>query len=381
MPMRSADLLPVLRELPTSESRERMSFQDMMTGLVGTDRVTFAAEFTSVVSFSLWGIFDRVNVDNTLRETISQAYERAFSPEGRTVWGHFEDALNNPETFDNTFMSPLKGAVAELHVKEQLNQRGFNIDLAPDPNQPGWDLHGTDPAGTYTQIQVKTDESYTASDIQEHMDKYPVGDANYADHYAMSTEIHERYIESATEAGNRTLSDIGPDYARVEGIEDGLETLSANEGIDIPDGTVEIIPYAAAIVGGARLIYGALKTEREFKAADRTTKNRIQVVQTLMSRMGVSTVLATVGGMGGASAGSLVPGVGNAVAGIGGTVIGAGMGMYLNKRLQPHMLNLALNITRLTHDDLFYYKNKPRIEEVAFIFQTRARGLAATPGC
>ena len=383
MTMRSTDLLPALRKLPTSESRERMSFQDMVTGLVGTDRVTFAAEFTSAVSFSLWGIFDRVNVDDTLRETISQAYERTFPPEGRTAWEHFESALNNPETLNNTFLSPLKGAVAEFHVKDQLNQRGWNVDLAPDPNQPGWDLHGTDPAGNYTRVQVKTGESYSASDIQEHMDKYPVGDANYADHYAMSTEIHERYIESAEEAGNRTLTDIGPDYARVEGIEDGLETLSANEGIDIPDGVVDIIPYAAVVVGGARLIYGALKTEREFKAADRTTKNRIQVVQTLtlLSRVGVSTVLATVGGTGGASAGSLVPGVGNAVAGIGGTVIGAGVGMYLNKRLQPHMLDLALNITGLTHDDLFYYKNKPRIDEVAFTFQTRAGEVAATPGC
>ena len=58
------------------------------------------------------------------------------------------------------------------------------------------------------------------------------------------------------------------------------------------------------IVGAARLIYSALKTEREFKAADRTTKNRLHVVQTLtlMSRMGVSAVLATVGGTAGAAA-------------------------------------------------------------------------------
>ena len=382
MTMSSTALLPALRELPTSESRERLSFQGMMTGLVSTDRVTFAAEVTSAVSFSLWGVFDRVNVDDTVRETISQAYERAFSLDGRTVWKHFEDALNNPETFNNTFMSSLKGVVAEIHVKEQLNQRGWNIELAPDPNQPGWDLHGTDPAGSYTRVQVKTGESYTASEIQEHMDRYPVGDANYADHYAVSTEIHERYIESATEAGSRTLTDIGPDYERVVGITDGLETLSANKGIDIPDGVVDIVPYAAAIVGGARLIYGVLKTEREFEVADRTTKNRIQVVQTLtlMSKMGVSTVLATAGGMGGASAGSLVPGIGNAVAGVVGTVIGAGMGMYLNKHLQPHMLDIALNITGLTQDDLFYYKNKPRIDEVGFKFRTRAKELAATPG-
>ena len=153
-------------------------------------------------------------------------------------------------------------------------------------------------------------------------------------------------------------------------------------GIDVPDGPVEIVPYAGAIIAGARLIYSVLSTERQFKAVDRTTKNRIQVVQTLtlMSRMGVSTVLATAGGAAGTSVGSLVPGIGNLVAGIGGTVLGAGMGMYLNKHLQPHMLDLALDITGLSHDDLFYYKNKPRIDAVAVTFQTRARELAAAPG-
>ena len=75
-----------------------------------------------------------------------------------------------------------------------------------------------------------------------------------------------------------------------------------------------------------------------------------------------------------------MPGIGTLAGGIGGIIVGAGMGMYLNKHLQPHMLNLALNITGLTHDDLFYYKNKPRINEVASTFQTRARELAAAPG-
>ena len=55
MAMRSTDLLPDLRELPTSESHENMSSHDMMTGLMGTDRAAFAAEFASAVSLSLWG--------------------------------------------------------------------------------------------------------------------------------------------------------------------------------------------------------------------------------------------------------------------------------------------------------------------------------------
>ena len=47
MTMRSTDLLPALRELPTIESTQRLSFRDMMSGLVGTDRALYAAEFTS----------------------------------------------------------------------------------------------------------------------------------------------------------------------------------------------------------------------------------------------------------------------------------------------------------------------------------------------
>ena len=42
-------------------------------------------------------------------------------------------------------------------------------------------------------------------------------------------------------------------------------------------------------------------------------------------------------------------------------------------------LNLALDITALTNDDLFYYKNKPRIDTVAWSFQTTASSLAAAP--
>ncbi len=383
MTMQSTNLLPALRKLPTDEAQTRMSFREIMTGLVSTDRAMYAAEFTSAVSLSMWPIFDGVNVDDDLRETMIQAHERAFPGEARTVWEHHQDALNDPETYNKAFMSPFKGVVAEINAKEQLNQRGWDLDLAPDPGQLGWDLHGTDPNGNYTQIQVKTGTSYDASDIQEHMGRYPVGDVNYADHYAMGTEIHEKYIESGLDAGGRTLTDVGKDHELVAGIEDGLETLSANMGIDIPDGVADIVPYAAAIMAGARLIHGVVKTEKEFKTVDRTEKNKLQVVQTLtlMSRMGVTTVLAVAGGAaGGAGGTAIMPGMGTIVGGIGGSIAGAGMGMYLNKHLQPYMLNLALNITGLTHDDLFYYKNKPRIDEIAFTFRGRVRELSAAPG-
>ena len=196
--------------------------------------------------------------------------------------------------------------------------------------------------------------------------------------YAVSSEIYGRISERSPEFMDR-LWDIGADYELAEGAEESLAILSENMGLDIADGVADLIPYAGAILAGARLIYGVMRTEKRFSAADRTTKNKMQVVQTLavMSRMGVSTVLATVGGMGGGAAGSAIPFVGNLIGGIAGTVAGAGIGMYLNSRLEPRMLNLALDITGLTGDDIFYYANKERIDAAALSIRQSAIALSA----
>ena len=206
-------------------------------------------------------------------------------------------------------------------------------------------------------------------------------EANPNIEYFVSTEVYDKIIGHAPDLAAR-LTDIGSTEKLEGSTRESLDLLSRNMGIDIPDGVVEIASEAAVFLGAALLIYRVLKTEREFKAADRTTKNKIQVVRTLtlMSRLGITTVLATVGGMGGTAAGSSVLGIGNLIGGVGGTVGGIVVGMYLNKQLQPHMLDLALNITGLTHDDLFYYKNKQRIDDVALEFQARAGELAAAPG-
>ena len=234
--------------------------------------------------------------------------------------------------------------------------------------------------------------------------RHPLREQRPDVHYAGSSEIYLKTSERTPELTAR-MTDIGSDYERVEGIKDGLNTLSANEGIDIPD-AAEILPYAGAIIAGVRLIYSVIRTERDFTNIDRTTKNKIQVVQTLtlMSRMGVNTVLATVGGAGGAYLGTVLPGPGNLVGGITGTIAGAGMGMHLNRRLQPRMLSLALDtgtiagagmgmhlnrrlqprmlslaldIMDITHDDLFYYKNKQRIDAAALSFRQSAMQLEA----
>ena len=393
MTMQSSSLLPALRELPGDDSGQTRSFRENIAGIVNIDRTMYAAEFASAVSFGMWYIFeDRtllgmnvpftgINVDDNWRETLNVAHdEMAFQNETRTVWQHYQGALENPENLDNSFMSPLKGSVAEIRAKEQLEQQGYtDLDFPRDAegkiisNNEGWDLHGINPEGEYTQIQVKTG----TSDTQYYDTLEAMRDSDHP--FALGSELHERILETTPELADQIVADIGSDYELVVGITDGLNTLSSNLGIDVPDGVVDIIPYAGAIIAGARLVYSVIKTEKEFKAVDRTTKNKIQVIQslTLMSRIGVTTALATAGGMGGGAVGSIVPGVGNLVGGIVGSLGGAGMGMYLNRHLQPHMLNLALNITGMTNDDLFYYKNKVRIDNVALSYHERARALVA----
>ena len=373
MTMRSSNLLPALSELPSHPSNEHMSFRDIITGLVNTDRAMYAAEIASATSFALWSIFDDVNVDDRLAE----AYQMQYPGEAASQSLH-EQWLEMTESGDASvtgFINGLKGKLAEINTAESLEENGFtNVVIAPSPTQPVWDISTVNPDGENILIQVKTGAETYARDVESLMFEHP--DV----HYAVSSEIYDEIAVDTTELVDQII-DIGPDYLLVAGTMDGLNTLVGNLGIDMPDSVVEIIPYAGAIMAGSRLVYSVLKTEKQFKAVDRTTKNKIQVVQTLtlMSRMGVTTVLAAAGGAGGTAVGSVVPFVGNLVGGIIGSAAGAGMGMYLNRQLEPHMLDLALNITSLTHDDLFYYKNKEHIDGVALNFRQTAIELRAAP--
>ena len=218
--------------------------------------------------------------------------------------------------------------------------------------------------------QVKTGGIERAGEIQALM----LDDPEL--HFAVTSEIYSRIADNSPELLGQML-DIGTDFELVAGISDGMDTLVSNLGIDVPDGVTDILPYAAAIMAGVRLVYGALQTERQFRHIDRTERNKVHVIQALtaMSRIGVTMVFSIAGGSAGAAGGSMVPLVGNLVGGVGGMVGGAVMGSYLNQHLQPHVLELALDMTGLTHDDVFYYKNKMAIDGAAYEFQANTDEL------
>ena len=371
MTMGSVDQLRALCELPGESYGESKSFREIVDDLAKTDSNFHAADMATANSFALWGIFDAVNVDDNLLE----AYEKAYPGQvlDQSLHEQWVEMLERGERSSDGFVSGIKGKLAEIQYKDLLEQNEYtDVFIPDDPTQPVWDISAIAPDGNPVLIQVKTGAPSYAGKVQELMAD------NFNIHFAVSSEIYDKIAEASPELADRMV-DIGHDFELVESVDDGLDTLTENMGIDVPDGVVDIIPYAAAIMAGARLIYNVIRTEQQFKAADRTTTNKLQVVQTLtlMSRMGVSTVLAMVGGKGGALAGSAVPGAGTLVGSVAGSLVGAGVGIYLNRRLQPRLLDLALDITGLTQDDLFYYKNKERVEQLAASLQETALSLGS----
>ena len=369
MAMQSSNLLPTLQELPGGESSEQhRSFREIIIDIVSMDRTMYAAEFATTASAGLWGILSQINVDDKLFAAFEARY--TIISEDQSLYEYAQQKIEDgPEAWKD-FIEDFKGKVAEFDAKDLLESNGYsNVEIHPNPNNEGWDISAIGPDGQEVLIQVKTGAEGYAYEVMQDM----AGNDYF---YYVSTEIYDKIAESSRELVDR-LTDIGG-TKELEGFtSEGLELLTDNMGINVPDGIVNVVPYAPIIIGGLRLIVGAIKTENEFKAADRTTKNKIQVVQTLtlMSRVGIPAVFAAGGGAGGAAIGSPIPFAGNLIGGIAGALVGAGIGKYASTKIEPHMLKLGLNITSLTNDDLFYYKNKPRIDAAALNFQTTAREL------
>ena len=358
MGMKSLGLIPDIEKLPGDHKHR--SFRETIEELRADEPTLVAGEAVAAASFALWGIWDQVNVSDSLIDAYEAQYpgeaaEQSLLEKWREVQADGPDAAKG-------FISGLKGKLAEIRAAEMLEQEGYSdVNIAHSPVQDTWDISAVNEAGETVFFQVKTGAEGYASDVASDMAEADI-------EFLVSSEIATRIIESDPGYADR-ITDIGPDYELVVDQQDGLETLADNQGSDIPDSIGEAIPVLGGSLLVFRLIHTALKSEREFKDADRTDINRIHVVEvlTMMSRFGITNVLT--------SAGAAV-GLG---AGLPGAIVGGGAGLIgsvpLNKALRPHLLDLALNITQLTQDDLFYYKNKLRIDQAGRVFRERADDL------
>jgi uncharacterized membrane protein YuzA (DUF378 family) len=362
--MRSSNLLPALTAVPSGASRRQKSHREFVTDLLSGDPALHAAEAAAGASFALWAIFTEVNVNDRLFEAYEMAYPGLAAD--HSLNEHFLRVSETGESSLTGFISGLKGKLAEIHAKEILEQNGYtNVEIAENATQSVWDINATSPSGEREFFQVKTGAEGYAGEVSANMEVQP--DV----HFVVSSEIYQRVSDTSPEHIDR-LTDIGYDYTSVSEITDELTQLSENMGLDISDGIGEAFPYLGTAISAARVTYSVVKVESEFKHLNRTTRNRVQFVQNVPLAVGICVValLATLCGA-----------VGTSVSPVIGTIIGiaAGVvfGLYLNQRLQPHVKRLAEKTVRISPDDLFYYKHKPRIDKAAMRFHETARRLAA----
>lgn len=350
MSLESLSLLPELRRLPVSEGRPSVPLQEIRQRLIEMDRDHWSIEASAGVEKTLLGIFDARNVADDLQE----AYHASFTRSNLSLFEHYTDILERGDAAVTKFINPLKGKVAEMRVIPDLEQHypDATFSIAQNPTERIYDLKGSWPDGREILVQVKMGGETYASEVVERIQDAP---ANVP--FAVSRELYERIAETHPELLPRVINTGISNFQLTEGIKSDLEILAQNHGIDIPDSIGEILPYVGEIVLGVKLIVDMVSVERDFRDADISDRTRVHALKalTLMSRFGISTVCI---GLGGAAGSVALPGAGTAA----GHVSGAGLALFLNSRLKPRMLEIAMEVVAMSVDDMFYLRNKVEID-------------------
>ena len=352
MTLESLALLPELQKIPRDDAALELDFEGQMTQILGMDRDHFSIELSTAVEAPLMTLFEARNVD----DVVPQAHELAFSNSDLSLHEHYQEMVSRGEESVTGFMSNLKGKVAELRAEDKLEEwfPGYDFELASNPTQPIWDIRGVGPEGTEDLlIQVKAGGISYVPEVLEGMEEAPTT------LFAVSHEIYDRILETAPELGGQ-LADLGfTAYDLTDDVAKNLSVLASNLGIDVPDGLGEMLPIVGEVVLGIKLIIDLISTERDFKDVELQDRSRVHAMKALvlMSRFGVSAVCINLGGAAGTVA---LPGVGTAVGALGG----GGLAFYLNRRLRPRMMDLAMHLAGVTKDDLFYFRNKVAVDRI-----------------
>ena len=360
MSMQSLALLPELQNLPVSEDAQDLDFVDTITRLRSMDKDHFAIEVVEGVDETFEAVLEAVpNVPDDLIE----AYELLYPDNPLPLDEKFQEEAAEGARNLGGFVSNLKGKVAEMRAEDLLEDRfsGYDFSIAEDLNQPGWDLSGVNADGHEILVQVKMGDVEYAYDVMGRMRDDP------DTLFAVSQEIYQKVSESSPELSAQLISLGESNLEFTQEVKEGLEILASNEGFDIPDGIGEMLPYAGEIILGIRLVMDVVSTERDFKDVQLQDRSRVHALKALvlMSKFGVTTVLTTAGGAGGTAAGTaLLPGVGSAAGGIVGSIAGAGAAAFLNRRLQPQMMEVGMAIAGVDEDDMFYFRNKRVIDGI-----------------
>ncbi|MCR8870680.1 hypothetical protein [Peribacillus frigoritolerans] len=195
-------------------------------------------------------------------------------------------------------------------------------------------------------------EKFGPQDIRELVSQYV---------YDMTNDIMEDSTELIEPFGNM----IDQTFIYITGSMNEVANVMEQMGIDLPEG-LDLLPGASELILGVRLLLDIKTVNNEFVGISTDKKVNIAAAKALvtMSKFGVTLTLTALGTAAGGAGGGMVGGVGAIVGAPLGALTGGVTAGYINKKIAPHAQEIAYKLLKLQKEDLFYYKNKVRIDEI-----------------
>jgi hypothetical protein len=362
--VKSLDLLPSLLELPSAASPPA-NWKDAARALVEMDRDQLGIECAVGGEGALLTLFHWRNVPDDLQD----AFSDAFSQSGMSLRDHYEEVVERGPEAVTGFLSCLKGKLFEHRLTEVLQERfpGYTFTIGENPTQPVWDLVGRSADGAEMLVQAKIGGATYAGEVIDRMDQSP--DVVFG----VGREIYDTILKARPDLADQLVNSGIPSLAFTQETASDLSTLSENLGIDVPDSLGEILPYVGEIVLAVKFIIDVIQTEQHLKEIRIEDRMRAHVMRALVliSRFGLSAVCTTLGTLAGSGAPPFGP--------IAGALAGFGASVYLNSKLKGRILELALWITGLSMDDLFYLRNKGALDKLGASFAASWQRLQVEP--
>ena len=361
--MQSTNLLSELEQIPLCVEHERYTYEGVVKQSELMRNDLFAIEVAAGVEDTFSTLFDARNIPDDLFKAYKDAFPNISND--HSLYERYVLMVGRGENSVGSFISNIKGKLGELRIQELLKQDfpGYSFEIAKKQNQPIWDILATSPDGTVVQIQVKIGGEEYAGNVLARMQENP--DVLFA----VSNEIRAKILAEHPELADRFIDLDLSNFEFIAEIEEKLDLLVANMGIDVPDEVGSILPYVTEIVLGIRLLWDIVKTERDFETVAMDDKKRVHAMKALVlfQRFGISVVLTKAGEVAGDS---VAPGGGF----IGG-IAGASLAGILNHKLRPRLLEIGMKLTRVTEDDLFYFRNKVAIDRIGESFVKTAASV------
>ncbi|HDR4422240.1 TPA: DUF456 domain-containing protein [Bacillus cereus] len=360
--MESYKMLESLKKIPKSASnnvsKEKMFSR--LEALKDRDVVLQAGIYSSIIGYQ---ILETRNVPDELFDAYASQYPQLSSSD-MSLYEKYVEVYEKGESSITGFVNGVKGKQFEYYVQNNLSERypDYDFTIAESANQPIWDIKGiSQENGEEMLIQVKMMDTAQANHLSNIMQTNP--DV----YYATSSEIREKILAAKPELQEQFIPIDISSYEFTQDVQDGLETLRENLGIDLPDEVFALAPYSTEIVLGIRLLFDLASVNRDFKQVQATDKARLGAVKALIlfSRFGINTILGVVGSSLGTIA---IPGIGTVI----GVVAGVYVGSKLNRKIAPYSLKIAYTLVGLNEEDVFYFKNMERVHDLALEYRKKS---------